>query len=474
MTAQATTEPEKRPLKDDLRDLVKSPRELWLILMTKFLEYVGIFSLLYVLTLWLSKDLGMNDIQAGYWAGLFSLLCSIFAFFIGFIADSIGFRIALISAFALSVVGRGAMSVARGPGLALTGLMVLAVGVAAGTPSMNAALRRYSNARTRSFAFSLYYLSFNIGGAVAGFLVDWARERFQDPVTKEQVFRTVHLPLFGDRSMSAYGVVFLVGTGCSFAALIVSLMLRKNVEVEPDVATVPGQAPAPVEESRVNKSPWGIASELMREKAFWRFMLFVALLSLVKLIFQHYNFTWPKWVLREMGESFPMGKMQSINPIIIIVLVPIATALTRHRSAFNCIILGSLISTVSMFVLCLPASYPVILASIIFLSIGEALWSPRLYEYTAAIAPKGREASYMGLSVMPYFLAKMIAGPMSGYLLTKYVPEHGPRHAWIMWLIIGLMTLAGPIAILALRSVIEGKREPKPLAKGETPSEAAA
>ena len=38
---------------------------------------------------------------------------------------------------------------------------------------------------------------------------------------------------------------------------------------------------------------------------------------------------------------------------------------------------------------------------IVFLSIGEALWSPRLYEYSAAIAPHGQEASYMSLSMLP-------------------------------------------------------------------------
>jgi hypothetical protein len=63
---------------------------------------------------------------------------------------------------------------------------------------------------------------------------------------------------------------------------------------------------------------------------------------------------------------------------------------------------------------------------------------------------------------------------MSGYLLAAYVPEKGPHHAWIMWLIIGLMTLAGPVAILLLRSVIEGKKDTKATTKAETPSEPAA
>ena len=90
------------------------------------------------------------------------------------------------------------------------------------------------------------------------------------------------------------------------------------------------------------------------------------------------------------------------------------------------------------------------------LSIGEALWLPRLYEYTAVIAPRGRESSYMSLSALPMFFAKMIVGPMGGYLLMRYCPEHGPRHSEMMWLIIGLTTIAGPILIFLLRHVIAG------------------
>jgi MFS family permease len=176
-----------------------------------------------------------------------------------------------------------------------------------------------------------------------------------------------------------------------------------------------------------------------------------------KLIFQHFHFTWPKYVTREMGEGFPVGKVYSINPVMIMFLVPIATALTRHRSAFNCIVLGAFVTTASVFVLCFGASYTTIIGSVVLLSLGEALWSPRLYEYTASIAPHGREASYMGLSSLPMFFAKMAVGPMSGYLLAHYCPAQGPRHSGVMWGIIGVITLVGPVLIVMLRRVIEGR-----------------
>jgi dipeptide/tripeptide permease len=479
----------KRPLRQDLADLIRMPRELWLVLIAKFLEYVGVFTLLFVLTLWLSKDLGMDDVGAGWWSGLFSLLASIFAFVTGFVADSVGFRRSLVISFACSMVARAMMSLSHARPVALAGLLILALGIAGATPSMNAALRRYTTPTTRSFAFALYYTAINVGGFAAGFIVDACRHAFRDPATNQQIFKNVHLPLLGDVRMSAYSMVFFVGFGCSIVALAVGALLRGDIDAEkieaarnPEAAAALASEAAPTEE-RAKKPPWAIAWELAREKAFWRFMLLMGLLAFVKLIFQHYHFTWPKYVLREYGETFPMGAFQSVNPIIIIFLVPIVTAFTRHRSAFNCIVLGSFITSLCAFVLCLPPktihapfpfTYPVILGSILFLSFGEALWSPRSYEYAASVAPKGREASYLGLQSLPFFFAKMMAGPASGYLLMQYCPENGPRHAAVLWLFIGGTTLAAPILMVIFRSVIEGRsRAPTSTTRDEAPAEAA-
>jgi MFS family permease len=472
VSVAAATEP-KRPLKEDLRALFRAPRELWIVLFAKFLESIGLFSLLYTVVLWLSHDYGFSDVKAGWWVGTFSMCLSLLAFVTGFVADSIGFRTALMIAFGSSTLARAVMSFSSSSTMAITGLMLLTIGSAAGVPIMNVALRRYTNAKNRSFAFSIYYLSFNIGGAVAGWLVDRCRNAFKGP-GDAQIFRQINLPIVGETRMSAYSMVYLIGFGCALLAFIVSCCLRKNPHVEGEE---PPEVHAPDAKRR---DPLSIAVDVMKEKAFWRFLLFMGLLALVKLIFQHYHFTFPKYAIRELGESFPLGTYQSINPVLIIILVPIATIFTRHRSAFNCIVLGSIVSTVSMFALCFPPYFKfalfggswslTILISIVILSLGEALWSPRVYEYSAIIAPRGKEASYMGLSALPYFFAKMIAGPMSGYLLARYCAATGPRHSWIMWAIIGGMTAMGPVLILAFRGVIEKKDQP---ASGETKQKAA-
>ncbi len=489
----AAASAEKRPLQDDLADLLGAPRELWIIFFAKFLESLGVFSMLYTLVLWLSNDYGFSDVDAGWWVGTFNLTVSLITFGIGFFADSWGFRTTLIIAFAISTLSRGTMAFALTPTMAIVGLMSLTLGYAGGIPVMNTAVRRYTYTSSRAFAFSLYYVTFNVSAAVAGVLVDSARNALKQP-------KLLTLPALGEISVSSFRAIYFVGLLCGVLALGCSLLLRKDIDLErptkkiepgrgvaasflgfmmfmslmvvvqmvgemlgwtmngglyakaalgsalvsaatigwlrttrvfkqdPKVELVSGDAAGATPASGGNeqkKSPLAVAKEVMGEKAFWRFMLFVGLLVFVKLIFSHSHFTFPKYALRELGQSFPLGMMQAINPIMIIVLVPVATAMTRHMSAFWVIVLGSIVTALSPFVLVAGATWTTILVMTVILSLGECLWSPRLYEYTATIAPRGREASYMGLSSLPMFFAKMAVGPLSGYLLSTYCPEYG-------------------------------------------------
>ena len=100
---------------------------------------------------------------------------------------------------------------------------------------------------------------------------------------------------------------------------------------------------------------------------------------------------------------------------------------------------------------------------LIILSIGEIIWSPKLQEYTAAVAPRGQEGSYLGMSLMPYFLAKTFIGLMSGHMLLRFCPEGikpeiaaGTLTFWrspeAMWLILSGFALLG----LAMAFIFKG------------------
>jgi MFS family permease len=443
---------EKRPLRDDFRDLWSSPRELWITYVIWYVESTGIFSLLFTLVLWLSVDFGYSDQGAANWATVFSSGATLLMLVAGFLGDAVGPRRGMIAAFALLVAGRFLMGFAPGRPMAIAGLLVLCAGYAGVVPVLNTAFRQYSHPRARAFAFSIFYMVNNLGSASAGFLVDACRKPFVSADGKTLSPKVVVLPFVGEHTLSAYRTVFLFGAGLAVVGFVLALLIRPNIDTEAEGGIVSSA------KADASKAPWKIAATVMRERTFWRFMLLMGLLVFVRMIFQHSHFTLPKFALRELGEGFPIGKFQAINPIAIIFLVPIVTALTRHMPPFRVMLVGCTITAGSVFVLALPPSYFTIAGFYLLLSVGEALWSPRSYEFIATIAPKGSESSYMGLSQLPFFVAKLGALPMSGWLLSKYCPQVGPRDSSMMWLIIGFTTVLAPALMFVFRRTIEGTK----------------
>ena len=52
---------------------------------------------------------------------------------------------------------------------------------------------------------------------------------------------------------------------------------------------------------------------------------------------------------------------------------------------------------------------PFVISLVLFIvvfTIGEAIWSPRLMQFSAEIAPRGKEGAYIALAVLPYFLGQ--------------------------------------------------------------------
>jgi hypothetical protein len=86
-------------------------------------------------------------------------------------------------------------------------------------------------------------------------------------------------------------------------------------------------------------------------------------------------------------------------------------------------------------------------------SIGESFYSPRVYEYAAAIAPKGQEASYGALAYIPFLIGKLLVGT-SGWLLAAFCPAQGPRHCGTMWLIFALAASVAPVGLLVFQRYI--------------------
>ena len=458
---------------------------MWIVFAVKFLGVAAYALTNSTLVLWLSSDLGFSDPKALGMVAAWSGLMTVFTLLVGSLTDAIGLRRTFFLGVGVCIWARAVMAFTTVKWLALAGgLFPLALGEALGTPVLVAAIRRYSNTRQRSMSFSIFYTMMNLGFLVAAFPFDLIRKYLGE-------HGHFTFPLFGAR-LTTYRTLFLVSLGIEFLLLPLLYFLREGAEAtEQGVRIPPGRVrgkPSGLLRavySTVREGLTGTArlfAGLLRQDGFYRLLAFLGLIAFLKLIFMQMYYVYPKFGIRELGDGAPVARLWAINSLLIIFLVPVIGALTQRFTAYSMVVVGGIISAASVFIMALPPAwfeplaagrvghwlgngylglpgsvhpyYVVIAFFVVLLSFGEAFYSPRVYEYAAAIAPRGQEASYGALSYVPFLLAKLMVGTFSGFLLARYCPEQGPRHSGTMWLVVALTASVAPVGLLLLRRYI--------------------
>lgn len=468
-------------------------RELWIVFLIKLLGIIAYSVMNRTFVLWLSHDLGYSDQAAGYWVGLWSALMTLCTVLIGSLTDAIGLRRAFLLGVYVCVLARFFLTFSAAPAIAIgLGLIPLALGEALGTPVMVAAIRRYSTTAQRSISFSIFYAVMNVGFLAASMIFDFVRRDWLGE------HGSVRIPLFwtdGFIELSSYRVLFLISLGVQITLVPVMLFgLREGVEatdhgvvITPEQPKYPGvnlvRAFALMVRDTLAETA-RIFAGLWRQPGFYKFLGFLALAAFVRLIFIQMDYVYPKFGIRELGAGAPVGTLWGLNSLLIIFLVPLVGAVSQRIPAYSMVSVGSAVAAASVFIMALPTAwfqtladgwlgtfvghiylrvpanqpihpyYVMIFIYVVILSIGESIYSPRLYEYAASIAPKGQEASYMSLSYLPFFVAKLCVSTFSGVLLAHFCPEDGPRDSATMWLIIASITAIAPIGLFTLRRFI--------------------
>ena len=461
-------------------------RELWLTFAIKFL-IVAAYKITFVtIVRWLSSDLGMNDQTALGVAGAWGLTMMGGTLLVGSLTDALGLRRTFLLGVWICLIARAVMAFVTVKWVALSaGLFLLAIGEALGTPVLVAATRIYSNTRQRSVSFSMIYAIMNLGFLAGGYIFDWVRQGLGE-------YGHWTLPVLGWQ-LTTYRTLFLVSWVIELLVLPAVWCLREGVEVTDDgVTTVPARA-TPAGHQPIWISAWDTVRKsandtieffvmLVRQPGFYQLLSFLLLVAFLKLVFTQLDWVFPTWGVRVLGEGAPVGHLQAINNWFIILLVPIVGALTQRFSAYRMVILGGSITAVSVAIMALPPQwflplangrmgdwighhylglhgsvhpyYMMIALFVILLSFGEAFYSPRVYEYAAAIAPKGREASYGALSYIPSLASKLLVATVAGTLLAKYCPANGERHSSMLWLWVALTAMVAPVGLITLQRFI--------------------
>jgi MFS family permease len=457
-------------------------RELWLTFAIKLLIILAYSITNKTLIFWLSSDLGFNDQHASELVGwVWAPAMTVFTLLAGSFTDAFGLRRTFFLGVFICLGARAVMAFSTVPWLALAGgLLPLAIGEALGTPVLIAATRRYSTIRQRSIAFSIIYSVMNVGYLIAGFTYDFVRQTLGEHG---------HFDFLGFH-LTTYRTLFLVALGFEFLLLPTIYFLRRGAEATDEgvqftaepvkyTGTLWERSWLTVRDSAADTIQ--LFRRLLGQSGFYRLLMFLLLIGFLKFIFLSMDYVFPKFCLRVLGEGAPIGRLSNINYGLIIVLAPVIGALTQQFSAYRMVIVGAVICAASVFIMALPADWfqssvngvivqwlghhylglkgginPYYLMTAIYIaifSIGEGFYSPRVYEYAAAIAPKGQEASYGALSYVPFLLGKLLIGG-TGFLLAALCPADGPRNPAMMWLVLALAAAIAPIGLISLRRYI--------------------
>ena len=158
----------------DFKPLFRLPREFWGIQAVNLVYCLMYFSFVTIASVYLSQDAGFSDETTGVLLGMFMFGTAILQIILGPVLDRFGYRkmpILATGVMTVGVVGIGLATslfgvTAMAQKVVIIFMVVAMIGNGMFFPVLTAATKRFSNKTTMGAAFSMWYLTMNIGGVL--------------------------------------------------------------------------------------------------------------------------------------------------------------------------------------------------------------------------------------------------------------------------------------------------------------------
>ena len=389
---------------------------MWLVFVCKVLESFAYFITSLNFTLFLTSAYGVSDVEAATAYGVWGVCASVLGAAVSPLIDRMGVRTSLLLGGSVSLVGRVMFAGAPMSTIAYVSLFVVQTfGMCLGIPVLTIAVRRLAPPERVSVSFGTFYACMNVGALAAGLVTDGVRSVYSE---HDETY-VLRILLW---SAAGASLLYLCAVACIRSTFV-----------------VPESPPL-----------CGSVRSTLRDTVFWRLAVLSIVLLGARSIFRHIDATLPKWLQRTLGQGVPYGTLYAINPLCIIVLVPLLQHLLRRVDSYTVIGAGTLLSAAAPFILGLAApSIASVATFMVVVSLGEATYSPRAIEYAMALAPVGQEAVYSTLASTPLFLVKLLVGNLSGQLLESFCPQARPTDCGDVWTVIGCIAASTPACLAA-------------------------
>jgi POT family proton-dependent oligopeptide transporter len=415
-------------------------RPFWVANVSEIFERLSYYGAFASLALYLQDRLNFSTEQTGTLTGIFGGMVWFLAMFGGAVADRIGFRRALSTAylilsiayFLIGSIGASWLAPVRNvvPLAFFVGFILIlpALGISMVKPCVVGTTARASKENVRSIGYSIYYTMVNVGGAAGPFLAAWAHQH----LGVEAVYRIAALSVFAmffvvliffrepRRSSDApsLSIAQVAKNFCNvlgnyrlvLPVLLIALALRIVLWLRPSLSV-----------------PWWVwvAMLLLVLAGISRFMWFLVLFTGYWIVFWQQYITLPGFIHRYVNPGANVELILVTDGLAVICLTLLVNFITQRIPTFWAVILGTIITSLSLFVLAL----------------GEIIQSPRYYEYISRLAPPGQQGTYMGFAFLPIGIGSILGGVFGGSLLHHFGEvEHQPAKMWPCITAVGILT----------------------------------
>jgi len=414
----------------EIRDGFERP--FWVANITEIFERLSYYGAFASLALYLQEKLNFSTQQTGTLTGIFGGMVWFLAIFGGAAADRLGFRRALSLAylilaaayFLIGSIGASWLAPVRNAmplGLFVGCILMLpALGVALVKPCVVGTTARASKENVRSIGYSIYYTMVNIGGTAGPFVASWAHRH----LGVEQVFRVAALSVF--------------------AMFFVVLFFFKDPRRTTD-------EPAP-SISATMKNFLTVVSNA-------RFMLFLLIFTGYWIVYWQQFISIPGYIHNYISANADVEFILITAPLAVIFLTLLINYIIRKMPAFQAVILGTIVSSLSWFIVSFWPTVPGAVVSIFVLALGEMIQAPRYYEYISRLAPPGQQGTYMGFAFLPIGIGSLVGGWFGGRVMHHFGEVlHQPQRAW--WVISGVGLLTALLLWIYDRVIKPGEGTP--------------
>ena len=404
----------------------KFPKTFWIANSMELFERLAWYGLFAVLALYLTQStdtgaLGFTQAQKGGMMGTVTAILYFLPLFTGALSDRFGYRKMLLIAFVIYGSSLLLMGSVRSYSGVYIAFLLVAVGAALFKPIVSATVAKTTDETTSSIGFGLFYMIVNIGG-------------FIGPVLSSKL-----------RHIYGWHIVFIMGASAIAVNIILALFFYKEPGREKNTESF---------WSSIGKSLKNILKALADVKLTVFLIIMIGFWTMFNQLFYTLPNFIDQWVDTQMIYQWIAGfspaiasavgtkagtiapeMMVTLDAGFIILFQILISSLVMRFKPVNAIISGIIVVSVGIGLSFATSNGFYVVLGIFIFAIGEMASSPKFTEYIGRIAPKNKEALYMGTSFLPVAVGNYLAGIFSGpvyqsmsdkiSLLEHYVAKQG-------------------------------------------------